>query len=66
MVSLEAKKAWRDACENDLKPHLAFLCEKMKAEPEYLATYGADTQNMVKAAMTRYGVTSPDCKMRKS
>ncbi len=66
MISLDAKKAWHDACEYDLKFHLAFLCEKLKDEPDYLATYNRVTQELVKSAMARYGVAAPDCKMRKS
>jgi hypothetical protein len=66
MLSLEAKKEWHDACAHDLKFHLAFLCEKVKEEPDYLATYNRVTQDLVKAAMTHYGVAAPDCKVRKS
>ena len=66
MVSLEVKNEWHEACEQDLKYHLAFLCEKLKTEPEYLATYNRITQDMVKSAMARYGVVSPDCKVRKT
>src|SRR4029079_12663473 len=32
------------------KPHLPFLCEKNAAQPAYLATYGAETQQWVKAS----------------
>jgi hypothetical protein len=66
MISLEAKKEWREACELDLKPHLIFLCERLKTEPEYLATYSRVTQDMVKTAMARYGIVSPECKARKT
>jgi hypothetical protein len=66
MLSLEAKNEWHEACEQDLKYHVAFLCEKVKAEPDYLATYNHVTQDLVKSAMARYGVAPPDCKVRKS
>jgi hypothetical protein len=66
MLALEVKKEWHEACEIDLKPHLAFLCEKLKAEPEYMSTYNAVTQGLVKSAMQRYGVVSPDCKAKKA
>jgi hypothetical protein len=66
MISLDAKKAWHDACEYDLKFHLDFLCEKLKEEPDYLATYNRVTQDLVRSAMGRYGVAPPECKVRKS
>lgn len=66
MVSLEAKKEWHDSCEQDLKFHLAFICERLKTEPEFLVTYNRVTQDLVKSAMARYGVSPPDCKVRKT
>jgi hypothetical protein len=66
MTVLAGKQEWHDACELDLKPHLAFLCEKMRAEPRYLSTFAAVTQDLVKSAMLRYGVAQPDCKVRKT
>jgi hypothetical protein len=55
------KREWQASCEYDLKPHLPFLCEKYKAEPAYLETYSADTQQWVKATMKAASVTPPDC-----
>ena len=60
------RREWMASCDYDLKPHLPFLCEKNKAEPAYLATYGADTQQWVKTSMKAAGVTPPDCKPGKS
>jgi hypothetical protein len=60
------KREWQASCDYDLRPHLPFLCEKNAAEPTYLATYGADTQNWVKAALKTASVTPPDCKLRKT
>jgi hypothetical protein len=60
------KREWQASCDYDLKPHLPFLCEKNNAEPAYLATYGTDTQQWVKAAMKTASVTSPDCKLGKT
>ena len=57
---------WQASCDYDLRPHLPFLCEKNSAEPAYLATYGAVTQQWVKAAMTNAAVAPPDCKLRKT
>jgi hypothetical protein len=57
---------WAASCDYDLKPHLPFLCEKGQAEPAYLATYGADTQQWVKASMKTASVTPPDCKLGKT
>lgn len=66
MVSLEAKKGWHDACAYDLRFHLAFLCEKLKAEPDYFDTYNRVTQELVESSFARYGVAPPDCKVRKN
>ena len=60
------RREWLASCDYDLKPHLPFLCEKNKAEPAYLATYSADTQQWVKASMKTASVTPPDCKLGKT
>jgi hypothetical protein len=60
------KREWQTSCDYDLKPHLPFLCEKNKAEPAYLATYSADTQQWVKASMNTASLTPPDCKLGKT
>jgi hypothetical protein len=60
------RQEWMASCEYDLKPHLPFLCEKNKAEPAYLATYRADTQQWIKASMKTASVTPPDCKLGKT
>ena len=51
---------WQASCDYDLRPHLPFLCEKDSAEPAYLATYGAVTQQWVKSAMK----TAANCAAR--
>ena len=66
MTAFAYKEEWRTSCEYDLKPHLPFLCEKDAAEPAYLATYGADTRQWVKAQMKTASVTPPDCKLGKT
>ncbi len=60
------KREWQASCEYDLKPHLAFLCEKYNAEPAYFATYSTDTQQWLKASMKTAGVAPPDCKLGKT
>jgi hypothetical protein len=60
------RREWVASCDYDLKPHLPFLCEKDKAEPAYLATYGTDTQQWVKASMKTASITAPDCKLGKT
>jgi len=60
------RREWLASCDYDLKPHLPFLCEKDQAEPAYLSTYSADTQQWVKASMKTAGVTPPDCKLGKT
>jgi len=60
------RREWLASCDYDLKPHLPFLCEKNVAEPAYLATYSADTQQWVKVSMKTASVTPPDCKLGKT
>jgi hypothetical protein len=55
---------WRNSCEYDLKGHLPFLCEKTTADPAFLGTFSAKTQDFIKSAMARAGVASPGCKPR--
>jgi hypothetical protein len=57
---------WQASCDYDLRPHLPFLCEKNVAEPAYLATYSANTQQWVRASMKTASVTPPDCKLGKT
>jgi hypothetical protein len=56
------KREWQASCDYDLKPHLPFLCEMVKAEPAYLTTYSTDTQQWVRASLKAASVTPPDCK----
>jgi hypothetical protein len=60
------QREWQAACDYDLKYHLPFLCEKQAAEPIYLTTYSAETQQWVGSQMRRLGVSAPDCKVRKT
>jgi len=60
------KREWQASCDYDLKPHLPFLCEKNAAEPAYLSTYSAGTQQWVKGAMKTAAIVPPDCKLRKT
>lgn len=60
------KREWQASCDYDLKPHLPFLCEKNAAQPAYLATYGTETQQWVKASLKTASVTPPDCKLGKT
>jgi hypothetical protein len=66
ITAFAAKSEWQASCDYDLKPHLPFLCEKNQAEPAYLATYGIDTQQWVKASLKTASVTPPDCKFGKT
>jgi hypothetical protein len=66
ITAFAGKREWQASCDYDLKPHLPFLCEKNGADQAYLATYGADTQNWVKASLKTASVTPPDCKLRKT
>ena len=60
------KREWLASCDYDLKPHLPFLCEKSQAEPGYLATYSAATQEWLKTSLKTAGIAPPDCKPRKT
>jgi hypothetical protein len=60
------RREWLASCDYDLKPHLPFLCEKSQAEPGYLATYSAATQEWLKTSLKTAGIAPPDCKLRKT
>jgi hypothetical protein len=60
------RREWLASCDYDLRPHLPFLCEKSQAEPAYLATYGAATQEWVKTSMRAARVMPPDCRLGKT
>ena len=55
---------WRNSCDQDVKGHLPFLCEQMTADPSFFATFSDKTQDFIKSAMARAGVTSPACKLK--
>jgi hypothetical protein len=55
---------WRNSCDHDVKGHLPFLCEKMTADSAFFASFSATTQDFVKSAMARAGVTSPVCQLK--
>ena len=66
IAAFSAVDEWQKSCDHDLKGHLQFLCEKSGADPAYLETYGAATQQWIKTSIRAAGVTPPDCKLRKS
>jgi hypothetical protein len=66
ITAFAAKREWQASCDYDLKPHLPFLCEKNRAEPAYLSTYGAETQQWVMASLKTASVMPPDCKLAKT
>ena len=66
LAAFDDRREWQATCDYDLKGHLPFLCEKNGAEPTYIATYGAVTQQWIKTALQRNGVAAPDCKLGKS
>jgi len=57
---------WKYSCSYDVVDHLPFLCEKEKTDPEFMKTFGLQTQKFVHEEMARYGVAPPECKARKS
>jgi hypothetical protein len=66
ITAFTSKREWQASCDYDLRPHLPFLCEKNQAEPAFLATYAADTQQWVKTSLKTASVTPPDCKLGKT
>ncbi|MES2302411.1 MAG: hypothetical protein V4521_10135 [Pseudomonadota bacterium] len=42
------------------------LAQMAQAQPAYLATYGAETQQWVRASLKTASVTPPDCKLGKT
>lgn len=55
---------WRNSCEYDVKGHLPFLCEKMTADPAFFGAFSTRTQDFIKSAMARVGMTSPACQAK--
>ena len=66
MGAFADRREWVASCDYDLKPHLPFLCEKITAEPAYLATFGTDTQEWVRTSLKTASMTAPDCKLGKT
>jgi len=66
ITAFAGRREWQASCDYDLRPHLPFLCEKNQGEPAFLATYGADTQQWVRASLKTASVTPPDCKLGKT
>ncbi len=66
IAAFSDKPEWMASCGYDLRPHLPFLCEKNIAEPAYLTTYSAETQQWIMASMKTASVTPPDCKLGKT
>ncbi len=57
---------WKYSCSYDIVDHLPFLCEKEKTDPEFMKTFGLQTQKFVNDEMARHGIVPPDCKVKKS
>src|SRR3981081_1268214 len=51
MSAFAHRREWLAPRDPDRNAHLPFLCAKNSAEPAYLATYSADTQQWVKASI---------------
>src|ERR1700710_788986 len=66
LTAFADKREWQASCDYDLKPHLPFLCGKIRAEPAHLTTYSTDAQQWVKASLKTASVTPPDCKLGKT
>jgi len=55
-------REWRVTCEEEVKPHLPYLCEKLAKEPGYLQTFASHTSELVRTTMAASGIKSPECK----
>jgi hypothetical protein len=66
LAAFKQAKPWRASCSYDIRHHLPFLCEKSVSDPEFLETFDMHTQEFVRTAMARAGVTPPACQLRKT
>lgn len=57
---------WRRSCEYEVKDHLPFLCETFVNDPEFLLTFGRETNSFVRILMQRHDVSPPDCRPKKA
>jgi len=64
LAAFGIQSEWRNSCEYDVKGHLPYLCEKMAADPAFFGAFSARTQDFIKSAMARAGVTGPACKLK--
>lgn len=66
IAAFRSSSEWQASCDYEVRNHLPFICEKVAAEPAFLATYATNTQQWIKTSLQRAGATPPDCKLRKS
>lgn len=66
LIAFASQREWIRSCDADMKVHLPYLCEKTAADSGYIKSYGDRMQSFVKEAMARYGVSAPDCRIRKT
>jgi hypothetical protein len=64
LAAFARQPEWRRTCDYNVRPHLPFLCEKGVADPAFLSTFGEETQDFVRAALARAGVTAPACALK--
>ena len=59
-------REWQLTCEDEVKPHLPYLCEKIAKEAGYLDSFAQHTAAFARATMPRSGIKSPECKVERS
>jgi hypothetical protein len=66
MNAFPKEPEWRKSCDYELKAHLPFLCDTLTSDPAFLETFGQRSLSFVKEVMQHYGVTSPECLLKKA
>ena len=66
MHAFPKEPEWRRSCEYEVKDHLPFLCETLVNDPEFLQTFGRETNSFVRALMQRHDFSPPDCRPKKA
>jgi hypothetical protein len=59
-------REWRLTCEEEVKPHLPYLCEKLAKDTGYLNTFAQHTGELVRSVMAQSGIKSPECKVART
>ena len=64
LAAFSKEPEWLHSCEQTVRHHLPFLCEKIAAEPAFLKTFRTSTAAFVTSVMARAGVAPPACQVK--